>query len=142
MCLCFLLLFIPSKCWWLLKFLTLYALTPQNGQTHSNNSLSVFDHFVGLAIRGLRLNLENIAERCAILRCSIYHILLRNISKCSYIYTYNITILFWNWNHCSTNEWYLCSTEIDQWILSRANYDTYTLCFISSAFFQLSLSVA
>ena len=29
--------------------------TPQNGQTHSNNCLSVFDHFVGLAFKGLRI---------------------------------------------------------------------------------------
>ena len=29
--------------------LTLQAPTPQNGQTH----LSVFDHFVGLALKGL-----------------------------------------------------------------------------------------
>ena len=34
-------------------FLTLEAPTPQNGQTHSNNCLSVFDHFVGLALKGL-----------------------------------------------------------------------------------------
>ena len=40
--------------------LILYAPTPQNGQTHSNNSsatadgcLNVFDHFVGLAFKGL-----------------------------------------------------------------------------------------
>ena len=37
--------------------LTLYAPISQNGQTHSNNSsakcLSVFDHFVGLALKGL-----------------------------------------------------------------------------------------
>ena len=40
--------------------LTLYAPTPQNGQTHSNSSsaiadecLSVFDHFVELALKGL-----------------------------------------------------------------------------------------
>ena len=34
---------------------TLYAPTPQNGQTHSNNS-SVFDHFVGLLLKGLRVS--------------------------------------------------------------------------------------
>ena len=40
--------------------LTLLAPTPQNGQTYSNNRrllpmncLSVFDHFVGLAHKGL-----------------------------------------------------------------------------------------
>ena len=35
------------------------ALCPQNGQTHSNNCnyLSVFDHFVALALKGLVLNL-------------------------------------------------------------------------------------
>ena len=42
------------------KALTLQESTPQNGQTHSNNSsaitncLIVFDHFVGLALKGLR----------------------------------------------------------------------------------------
>ena len=36
--------------------LTLKAPTPQNGQTHSNSCLSVFDHFVGLAFKGLRDN--------------------------------------------------------------------------------------
>ena len=44
-----------------MHFLTLYASIPQNGQTHSNNSsgnlptyyLSVFDHFVGLVLKGL-----------------------------------------------------------------------------------------
>ena len=39
--------------------LTLYAPISQNSQTHSNNAsancLSVFDHFVGLALKGLRL---------------------------------------------------------------------------------------
>ena len=36
--------------WWL----TLQAPTPQNGQTYSNNSsVSVFDHFVRLALKGL-----------------------------------------------------------------------------------------
>ena len=42
--------------------LTLWAPVLQNGRTHSNNSskksptncLSVFDHFVGLALKGLR----------------------------------------------------------------------------------------
>ena len=40
--------------------LTLYASVLQNGQTHSNNSspncqriVCVFDHFVGLALKGL-----------------------------------------------------------------------------------------
>ena len=28
----------------------------QNGQTHSNNCLSVFDHFVGLVLKGLMLS--------------------------------------------------------------------------------------
>ena len=44
-----------------LLILTLEASTPQNGQTHSKtirlqkptNCLSVFDHFVGLALTGL-----------------------------------------------------------------------------------------
>ena len=38
--------------------LTLLAANPQNSQTHSNNSLnclSVFDHFVGLEPKGLKL---------------------------------------------------------------------------------------
>ena len=42
--------------------LNIYAPTPQNGQTHSTNSsavatncLSVFDHFVELALKGLLL---------------------------------------------------------------------------------------
>ena len=29
----------------------------QNGQTHSTNCVSVFDHFVGLALKGLKLPL-------------------------------------------------------------------------------------
>ena len=40
--------------------LSVYAPTPQNGQKHSNNSsalptncLSVFDHFVGLALKSI-----------------------------------------------------------------------------------------
>ena len=33
--------------------LTLKAPTPQNGQTHLANCLSVFDHFVGLALKRL-----------------------------------------------------------------------------------------
>ena len=48
---------ISQLCW---RYLTLQAPTPQNGQTHSNNSLavadellSVFDHFVELALGGL-----------------------------------------------------------------------------------------
>ena len=32
---------------------TLQAQTPQNGQTHSTKTLSVFGHFVGLAPKGL-----------------------------------------------------------------------------------------
>ena len=35
--------------------------TPQNGQTHSNNLLTVFDHFVGLALKGLN---TPFAENC------------------------------------------------------------------------------
>ena len=44
------------------SILTLQAPTPEDDQTHSNNSsaneqptncLSVFDHFVGLAVKGL-----------------------------------------------------------------------------------------
>ena len=41
---------------------TLFGLTPQKGQTHSNNSATadklfgVFDHFVGLALKGLNLH--------------------------------------------------------------------------------------
>ena len=44
------------------SILTLQAPTPEDGQTHSNNSsaneqptncLSMFDHFVGLAVKGL-----------------------------------------------------------------------------------------
>ena len=50
-----------------MEILTLSAPVPQNGQTQSNNSLStnclsVFDHFVGLAFKGLRkkaLDLSN-----------------------------------------------------------------------------------
>ena len=35
--------------------LTPYTPISQNGRTHSNNSsLSVFDHFTGLALKGLR----------------------------------------------------------------------------------------
>ena len=44
-------------CWKLNKSdtskLTLYAPTPQNGQIHSNNCVSVSDHFVGLALKRL-----------------------------------------------------------------------------------------
>ena len=44
-------------------FLTFYAPTPQNGETHSNNSsafadklfLSLFDLFVGLALKALKI---------------------------------------------------------------------------------------
>ena len=44
-------------------------LTPQYGQTHSNNSLlpknylSVFDHFVGLAIKGLTESLFSLFRK-------------------------------------------------------------------------------
>ena len=31
------------------------SANPQNGQTHSNNCLSVFDHFVGLVLKGLKV---------------------------------------------------------------------------------------
>ena len=34
--------------------LTLSATIPQNGQTHSSNCLSMFDHFVGLVLKGLK----------------------------------------------------------------------------------------
>ena len=53
--------------------LTLHAQTPQNGQTHSNNSsatadencLSVFDHFVSLALKGLieKFSYENYLKK-------------------------------------------------------------------------------
>ena len=41
------------------RLLTILAPTPQNNQTHSNNSsaaacVSVFDHFVGLAFKGVK----------------------------------------------------------------------------------------
>ena len=47
--------------------LTLYEPTSQNGQTHSNNSLakkltnssSVFDHFVGLAVKRKTIAIYN-----------------------------------------------------------------------------------
>ena len=39
------------------EILTLQEPTPQNGQTHPNNSLGAFDHFVGLALKGLRISL-------------------------------------------------------------------------------------
>ena len=52
-----------SYCWFFYAWnyehicvLTLYAPISQNGQTHSNHSsanLSVFDHFAGLALKGL-----------------------------------------------------------------------------------------
>ena len=35
------------------SFLTLEEPTPQNGQTHSNNSSAISRHFVGLALKGL-----------------------------------------------------------------------------------------
>ena len=38
------------------RFLTLYAPTTQNGQKQTN-CLSVFDHFVGLALKGLNIRL-------------------------------------------------------------------------------------
>ena len=41
--------------------LTLYELTPQNDQTHSSNSsadLTVFDRFVGFALKGLYILLH------------------------------------------------------------------------------------
>ena len=37
----------------LFDLLTLYTPTPQNGQTHSKNSSAVFDHFMGLTLKGL-----------------------------------------------------------------------------------------
>ena len=47
--------------WLIFQLLTLSAPTPQNGQTHSNirrllptNCSSVFDHFVGLALKELK----------------------------------------------------------------------------------------
>ena len=47
------------------KVLTLYAPTLQNGQTHSHNlsatptnCLSVFGHFVGLALKGINTPLS------------------------------------------------------------------------------------
>ena len=46
-----------------LYWLTLKALTPQNGQTHSNNlptnCLNMFDQFVGLALKGLKCKIIN-----------------------------------------------------------------------------------
>ena len=43
----------------MMDYLTLYAPTPQNGHRHSNNSLancmSVFNHFGGLALKGLTM---------------------------------------------------------------------------------------
>ena len=42
---------------------------PQNGQTHSNNSsaicqqiVSVFDHFVGLALKGLSFEVDGMVQ--------------------------------------------------------------------------------
>ena len=48
--------------------LTFEAPTPQNGQTHSirwqqpTNCLSVFDHFVGMVLKGLTLGSANDSE--------------------------------------------------------------------------------
>ena len=36
------------------KWVNLLNANPQNGQAHLNNCLNVFDHFVGLELKGLR----------------------------------------------------------------------------------------
>ena len=64
--------------------LTRYTPTLQNGQTHSNNSsaiwakncLSVFDHFVGLALKGLRASNSSDLLRVSILIFSIFRVFL------------------------------------------------------------------
>ena len=55
----------------MLLILTLQAPTPQNGQTHLNNCLllptnclSVFDHFVGLALEGFIIAVRRIIHGC------------------------------------------------------------------------------
>ena len=48
----------------LLSALTFSVLTPQNGQTYSNDSsnwLSVFYHFVGLALKGLNFHIIKVS---------------------------------------------------------------------------------
>ena len=45
--------------------------TQQNDQTHSNNCLSVFDHFVGLPLKAL--NYGHICNKYHILRCGAYY---------------------------------------------------------------------
>ena len=61
------------------KSLTLYAPTPQNSQTHSNNSLAFADelcesdHFVGLALKGLSSHLcidKNKKSSCRFVLCA------------------------------------------------------------------------
>ena len=54
-----------------LQNLNLEASTPQNGQTHSNNSsaiaekcLSVFDNFVGLALKRSKVQYLSISDQC------------------------------------------------------------------------------
>ena len=42
----------PSIHW--IWYLTLEAPAPRNGRTYSMNCLSMFDHFKGLALTGLR----------------------------------------------------------------------------------------
>ena len=68
--------------------LTLLAPISQNGQTHSNNSSAiwrrivwVFDHFVGLALKGLRYN-----AMCCSKVVSLYHKLGVFIWRCLLIF--------------------------------------------------------
>ena len=46
-----------SKKWVDFFILTFYMPTPENGQTHPNNCLSMFDHFVGFELKGLSIDL-------------------------------------------------------------------------------------
>ena len=71
--------------------LTLYAPTPENGQTLKQfvgkllaNCLSVFDHFVGLALKGLNEKLVNKRRSCCwnITWLDIYLAILVLLSSC------------------------------------------------------------
>ena len=49
-------IWLKSFTWINTDFFNPLSANLQNGQTHSNNCLSVFDHFVGLVLKGLMLS--------------------------------------------------------------------------------------
>ena len=86
--------------------------TPENGETHSNNSVSVFDHFWRLALKGLRQIFPSCKNQSSDLDRELFdgfHWRTITLTHCCIQYR-NQSFDF----HYKTNDWFLY--EMHYWV--------------------------